>query len=156
MNRHLGEDSPSSIKAFFSNVVEWKKVDSHTVKLSLSSPDADMPIKLTQFQAKIAKEGTTNFSKGAGTGPYVVDSFEPGIKSVHSRNPNYWRSTGQHLDQIEVTAITDPNARLNALLAGDIDMATVLSAKSPWTRVTPNPIANFTKACLRNVTGQGS
>ena len=130
MNRHLGEDSPSSIAAFFSNVVEWKKIDSHTVKLSLSSPDADMPIKLTQFQAKIVKEGTTDFSKGAGTGPYVVDSFQPGIRSVHSRNPNYWRSTGQHLDQIEITAITDPNARLNALLSGDVDMATVLSAKS--------------------------
>ncbi|MBO68577.1 MAG: hypothetical protein CL398_09725 [Acidiferrobacteraceae bacterium] len=130
MNRHLGEDSPSSIKAFFANVVEWKKIDGSTVRLTLSSPDADMPIKLTQFQAKIVKQGTTDFSKGAGTGPYIVESFEPGIKSLHTRNPNYWRSTGQHLDQIEITAITDPNARLNALLSGSIDMMTVLSAKS--------------------------
>ena len=130
MNRHLGKDSPSSIKAFFAAVVEWKKIDSHTVKLSLSSPDADMPIKLTQFQAKIVKKDTTDFSKGAGTGPYLVESFQPGVKSVHVRNPNYWRDTGQHLDAIEITSITDPNARLNALLSGDIDMMTVLNAKS--------------------------
>ena len=130
MNRHLGKDSPSSIKAFFASVVEWKKIDSHTVKLTLSSPDADMPIKLTQFQAKIVKKDTTDFSKGAGTGPYLVESFQPGVKSGHVRNPNYWRDTGQYLDAIEITAITDPNARLNALLAGDVDMMTVLNAKS--------------------------
>ena len=32
MNRHLPEDSSSVIKAFFTNVTEWKKVDKHTVK----------------------------------------------------------------------------------------------------------------------------
>ena len=32
MNRHMGKDSASVIKAFFSNVTEWKKVDKYTVK----------------------------------------------------------------------------------------------------------------------------
>ncbi|GIT09435.1 MAG: hypothetical protein CM1200mP30_30650 [Pseudomonadota bacterium] len=32
MNRHLGEKTPSVIKGFFSQVKEWKKMDSHTVK----------------------------------------------------------------------------------------------------------------------------
>ena len=45
MNRHIAPGSPSSIKAFFSNVTEWKAVDKYTVKLILSSPDADMPYK---------------------------------------------------------------------------------------------------------------
>ncbi|MDP7281661.1 MAG: ABC transporter substrate-binding protein, partial [Candidatus Poribacteria bacterium] len=53
MNRHIAEGSPSSIGAFFTLVKEWKAVDKHTVKLTLSSPDADMPFKLTQPQAKI-------------------------------------------------------------------------------------------------------
>ena len=35
MNRHLGEKSPSVIKGFFSQVKEWKKMDSHTVKACL-------------------------------------------------------------------------------------------------------------------------
>ena len=128
MNRHITEDSPSSIKSFFANVVEWKAVDKHTVKLTLSSPDSDMPIKLTQPQAKIAKANATDWWK-AGSGPYMVDSFQAGVKSVHSRNNNYWRDTGQWLDGIEITAITDPNARLNALLAGSVDMITHINAK---------------------------
>ena len=128
MNRHIEDGSPSSIKSFFAQVTEWKAVDKHTVKLSLSSPDADMPYKLTQPQAKIVKKHTTNWWK-CGTGPYLVDEFQAGVKSTHVRNPNYWRDTGQHLDSMEITAITDPNARLNALLAGSVDMITAISAK---------------------------
>ena len=128
MNRHIEDGSPSSIKSFFSFVEEWKAVDKYTVKLTLSSPDADMPYKLTQPQAKIVKKNTHNWW-GAGTGPYVLDSFQAGVRSIHSRNNNYWRDTGQWLDNIEITAITDMNARLNALLSGSVDMITAISAK---------------------------
>jgi peptide/nickel transport system substrate-binding protein len=46
MNRHLGDDSASVVKSFFAAVTEWKKVDNYTVKVMLSSPDSDLPIKL--------------------------------------------------------------------------------------------------------------
>ena len=62
-------------KSFFSSVVEWKEVDRYTVKLSLSSPDADMPFKLTQPQAKIIKKNSMD-KWGAGTGPYLLDDFQ--------------------------------------------------------------------------------
>lgn len=128
MNRHIADGSPSSIASFFSNVVEWKEVDKYTVKLTLSSPDADMPVKLTQPQAKIVRKNAMDWWK-AGTGPYLTEAFQAGVKSEHSRNNNYWRDTGQWLDGIEVTAITDPDARLNALLAGSVDMATLMNAR---------------------------
>jgi len=126
MNRHIAEGSPSSIGSFFTNVTGWTAVDSHTVKLTLSSPDSDMPYKLTQPQAKIVKKD----SPLVGSGPYLIDEFQAGVKSTHSRNPNYWRDSGQHLDSIEITAITDPNARLNALLAGSVDMITAINPQS--------------------------
>ena len=126
MNRHIAEGSPSSIGSFFTNVTEWKAVDKHTVKLTLSSPDSDMPYKLTQPQAKIVRTDNPL----VGSGPYLIDEFQAGVKSTHSRNPNYWRDTGQHLDSIEITAITDPNARLNALLAGSVDMITAINPQS--------------------------
>ena len=58
-----------------------------------------------------------------------MESFEPGVKSVHKRNENYWREGG-NLDAIEITAITDPLARVNALLAGDIQLATSIDPKA--------------------------
>ena len=128
MNRHLGEDSVSVIKAFFASVSEWKKLDSHTVKAILSSPDADLPTKLGEKQAKIVKKDTTDFTKGNGTGPFLLESFEPGVKSAHDRNENYWRD-GPNFDALEITAITDPIARVNALVAGDVQLIMRVDAK---------------------------
>ena len=72
MNRHIASGSPSSIKSFFASVIEWRALDKYTVKLNLNSPDADMPIKLTQPQANIVKANTMNWWD-AGTGPYRMD-----------------------------------------------------------------------------------
>lgn len=119
MNRHMGEDSTSVIKSVLASIQEWKKVNSHEVQCILNTPNSDLPTLLGLFQTKIVKNGTTG--DGIGTGPFVLDSFEPGVKSVHSRNENYWRE-GANLDAIEITAITDQVARVNALIAGDVQM----------------------------------
>ncbi len=119
MNRHMGDDSTSVIKSVLASIQEWKKVNSHEVKCILNTPNSDLPTLLGLFQTKIVKNGTTG--DGIGTGPFVLDSFEPGVKSVHSRNENYWRE-GANLDVIEITAITDQVARVNALIAGDVQM----------------------------------
>jgi peptide/nickel transport system substrate-binding protein len=129
MRRHLGKDSPSVIKALMASVNEWKKVDSHTVKAILSTPDSDLPAKLGEKQAKIVKKDTKDFKKGNGSGPFLLESFQPGVKSTHVRNKNYWRE-GPNLDAIEMTAITDPIARVNALIAGDMHLITRVDAKS--------------------------
>ena len=128
MRRHLGKDSPSVIKALLASVSEWKKVDSYTVKAILSTPDSELPTKLGEKQAKIVKKDTKNFTKGNGTGPFLLESFEPGMKSIHVRNKNYWRE-GPNLDALEMTAITDPVARVNALIAGDVHLITKAGAK---------------------------
>ena len=121
MKRHQGEQSTSVIKALLETVKEWKKTGPMEVKAILSSPNADLPTLLGMFQTKIVQDGTTG--GGIGTGPYVMDSFQPGVKSVHSRNQNYWRE-GPNLDAIEITAITDPVARVNALISGDMQLVT--------------------------------
>ena len=123
MKRHQGEQSTSVIKSLLETVKEWKKTGPMEVKAVLSSPNADLPTLLGMFQTKIVQDGTTG--GGIGTGPYVMDSFQPGVKSVHSRNQNYWRE-GPNLDAIEITAITDPVARVNALISGDMQLVTQL------------------------------
>jgi peptide/nickel transport system substrate-binding protein len=161
MNRHLGEDSASVIKAFFSTVQEWKKVDSHTVKAILGSPDSDLPAKLGEKQAKIVKKDTVDFRQGNGTGPFLLDSFEPGVRSTHVRNENYWRE-GANFDAVEVTAITDPLARANALIAGDIDLINQVDSKSvalveqaEGVRVVSTPSSGFAGICILKNTAPG-
>lgn len=127
MKRHQGESSTSGIKSLLASVKEWKKVGRYEVKAILSSSNADLPIVLGVYQAKIVKNGTQG--DGIGTGPFTLESFEPGIKSVHKRNENYWRK-GASLDAIEMTAITDSVARVNALIAGDVQLISQVDPKA--------------------------
>ena len=162
MNRHLGEESPSTAKALVGSVKEWRKIDSHTVKAELNSPDSDLPIKLGEKQFKIAKIDTEDFRQGIGTGPFVLESFEPGVRSVHSRNPNYWRD-GPNFDALEITAITDPIARVNALIAGDVDLIVNVDAKSidlvdqaEGVRLVSTPSGLYGGVCILKNTDPGS
>jgi peptide/nickel transport system substrate-binding protein len=161
MNRHLGEDSLSTAKSFFATVKEWKKVDSHTVKAVLTSPDSDLPAKLGEKQTKVVKKDTVDFKLGNGTGPFVLESFEAGVRSTHVRNENYWRE-GANFDAVEITAITDPLARANALIAGDVDLINQVDAKSvalveqsEGVRIVSTPSSGFAGICILKNTAPG-
>ena len=121
MNRHLGEESVSTVKSLVASVVEWKKVDQYTIKAVLSESFADLATVLGEKQFKIVQDGTTDFTNPVGTGPYRLVDFQPGVRSRHVRNDAYWRSGG-NFEEIEIFGITDPVARVNALLSGDVDM----------------------------------
>ena len=137
MNRHLGKDSKSKAKPLVEMIKEWKKVDATTVKAILSSPNADLAAALGTFHFRIVQDGTTDFSKAVGTGPFKLKTFQPGVKSVHVRNDDHWAGP-PNVDEVEIFAITDTAARLNALLAGNVDMIGNLSPKN-ITEVESNP-----------------
>ena len=129
MNRHYGEKSTSKAKTLVADVKEWKKVDSHTVKAIMKTPNGDLPVILGTPHFKILKDGTTDFQNPVGTGPYKMTEYKPGVRSISDRWDGYWREGG-NVDQIEITAITDPVARLSAMLSGDIDLMQALDPKA--------------------------
>ncbi len=62
--------------------------------------------------------------KTNGTGPFVVVSHEPGVKTVFKPNPNWWDKAHQvfNFDEVVFTTIKAPATRMAALLTGEIDM----------------------------------
>ena len=127
MNRHIADDSTSVMKSILASVKGWRKTGPNEVKAEMNTPNADLPSVLGLYQAKIIKEGSKG--GGNGTGPFSVELFEPGVKSLHKRNENYWRE-GANLDAIEMSAITDPVARVNAVISGDIQMAAFIEPEA--------------------------
>ena len=103
MMRHIGEESLSKAKVLVGTVKEWVKDDDYTVRAVLDAPNAELPVILGTFHFKIVKNGTTEFQNPVGTGPYTLDEFKPGVRSVHTKNDNYWNDAheGPYLDQIE-------------------------------------------------------
>lgn len=60
-----------------------------------------------------------------GTGPFILEQFEPGNVASYRRNPAYWGPAERQplLDTLDLVQLNDSAARLNALLAGQIDVA---------------------------------
>jgi peptide/nickel transport system substrate-binding protein len=130
IQRHLDKDVGSGAKAFVENVAEGIVEDKHTVRFKLKGPDADFPVIMGTYQMKIVPVGTKDFSTAPGTGPFKLQEFKPGVRSLAHRNENYWEEGRPYLDEIEWFGISDHNARMNALLAGDISMMSGLDPKA--------------------------
>ena len=56
-----------------------------------------------------------------GTGPYMLVSRAPGIKTVYKRNPNWWDKHSGNVQEIVYTQISNDATRLAALVSGEID-----------------------------------
>jgi peptide/nickel transport system substrate-binding protein len=56
-----------------------------------------------------------------GTGPYMLASRAPGIRTVYRRNPGYWGKIEGNVQEIVYTPIGNDATRLAALVSGEID-----------------------------------
>lgn len=56
-----------------------------------------------------------------GTGPYMLASRQPGIKTVYKRNPNWWGKFEGNVQEIVYQQISNDATRLAALVSGEID-----------------------------------
>src|SRR5262245_25960865 len=57
-----------------------------------------------------------------GTGPFIVESHQPGVKTVFKANPNWWRKPEHNLKEIIFTPISSDATRVAALLSGEVDV----------------------------------
>ncbi|MBR1218482.1 ABC transporter substrate-binding protein [Bradyrhizobium sp. U87765 SZCCT0131] len=58
-----------------------------------------------------------------GTGAFMIESHEPGVKTVFKANPNWWRKPLEHnLKEIVFTPIKSDATRVAALLSGEVDL----------------------------------
>ena len=130
LQRHLDPAVGSKVNAIAKQMTGFRAVDPLTVEVTLAAPNGDLPTILAMHHFMIVADGTTDFTKGNGTGAFLVERFEPGVRSIAKRNPNYWKDGRPYLDSFEFFAIPDDTARVNALLSGDIQLAAAISPRS--------------------------
>lgn len=106
-------------------------VDSHTVRLNLPVPDITIIVGAADYPAAIVHPSFDGTAEGMlanpiGTGPYLPESMEVGVKGVLIRNDNHkwWNEgNGAYLERIEyIDYGTDPTAFFAAAEADEIDM----------------------------------
>ena len=108
--RHKDEKVASSARQLAANIKNVSKDGPDGLVIELTSPDVDLPVLIGIFQFAIVKDGTSDFSKPTGSGAFSVKEFQPGIRTVLARNPNFWKEGRPYIDEFEMFAIVDPAA----------------------------------------------
>jgi len=125
------------------------------VIVELTGANADLPAMLAQSHFLIVKAGAAR-PDGNGTGPFTLGEFKPGIRTVVLRNRDYWVAGRPYLDRIEIIAIPDEVGRINALLAGDVQIINAINPHatrrvemSPGHKVVSTPSALYSNLIAR-------
>ncbi|MGB5868697.1 MAG: ABC transporter substrate-binding protein [Albidovulum sp.] len=106
-------------------------VDDNTVKLTLPAPDITLIVGMADYPEAVVHSSYDNGDPSAnpiGTGPYLPESNEVGVKQVLVRNADHtWWGTevygGPYVDRIEYIDLgTDPSAFAAAAGSDEIDL----------------------------------
>jgi peptide/nickel transport system substrate-binding protein len=110
-------------------------VDKHTVRIVLNGPAATFLINLGgKYNGVIPKDsagdGKALLTKAVGTGPFMVEEFDPSRRWALKRNPAYWGPQKPLLDGIVYQAIPDESSIVAGLRTGQVQFAEFSSALS--------------------------
>ncbi|WP_330250321.1 ABC transporter substrate-binding protein [Nocardia sp. NBC_00565] len=95
------------------------------VVIALPEPNTQLPL-LVQLMTFTVKKDTTDFTKAIGTGPFRLESYQDGNARL-VRNER-WHGPAPLLDAIEITMFDSVTALGNAVLGGQIDLASNVGA----------------------------
>ena len=120
-------NSPSSFATFTKPIVDVKVVDPHTIVFKTATAHVLLPSDLGSvlIVPKGNEKATTddyNSGKAAiGTGPYKFAEYIPNQRVVLKANYGYWGAE-EPWDKVTFKILTNPAARVAALLSGDVQM----------------------------------
>lgn len=123
-------------------IASVEAVDDLTVKLTLTQPDPTILARLVNTSFSITNadairaEGGTDAadaatadtaetwlnSASAGSGPYVLESWEPQVETVLVRNPNYW-GEAPYFERVVIVNQPEAATQAVALRTGEVDLA---------------------------------
>ena len=141
----------SSVKPDLASVDEVVVVDEYTVDLMLGGPGAALPALLSDRAGMMVSPAAFDNEdldlRPVGTGAYQVDDHQPGSLITYEPFPDYWDPEAQTLGGIEISMQLDPEARLRALQADEIDATTlnpdqIEAAEAAGLEVQTSPIAS--------------
>jgi peptide/nickel transport system substrate-binding protein len=105
-------------------------LDRATVRFTLKEPNAwfldNLASSFTWLIAREAVEQHGDLRKAEsciGTGPWMLERYEPNVKLTFVRNPHYFVPGLPYADGVEVTVDADTGSRLASWLSGKYDFA---------------------------------
>ena len=132
----------SQLRAYSNSAGMPRKIDDLTIEFTTNGPN---PVELdyiatinimskawceknhaTKPQNYAGKEDMATAHQANGTGPYMLKSREPDVKTVLAKNPAWWGIKAGlfegNVDEVVFTPIGSDATRLAALISGEVDL----------------------------------
>ena len=121
--RHAQEKrAGSQLRVLYNLVTDVETSDERTAVLRFRRPYPAM-LDLLELTYVLDEQVATDLkAKPAGSGPFMVESWQPGNELVLKRNPHHWDAPRPYLDGVIQRAIPDAQSLVAALQAGDVDL----------------------------------
>lgn len=119
----------------YRNIDATEVVDEHTVKFRLKQPFSAFINQLAHPSGAMICPNTLKLSKKdiafnpCGTGPYLLDKYNPAEFLVVKKNPNYWQKGLPKLDSISFRPVLEDATRVAMLRTGEAHFADVVPAE---------------------------
>ncbi len=115
-------------RAILEMVDKVEAPDKYTVKFTLREPNAWFIDRLASTSTWIiAKESVDQYGdlkrpeSVVGTGPWMLQSYEPSVRITFVRNPTYFVPGLPYADGVDITISPDPAAAFAQFLSGEFD-----------------------------------
>lgn len=128
----------SDTKLYVAPIKEMRKLDNHTVEMVTKDPFPILPDLISGWlimskgwseknQSQVptdVRKGKENFASAQanGTGPFLLGTRQPGVRTVLKANPKWWGAREHNLDEVVFTPIANDATRVAALISGEIDL----------------------------------
>lgn len=104
-----------------------KTVAIHLKGAQASNPGLEIPVVPKHVWEAVEDPAEfMNDSEVVGSGPYLLESYEPNQQITLKSNPNFWRGEPA-VDRIQYVYYTNSDAQVQALRSGEVDFVTGLS-----------------------------
>lgn len=117
---------------------KFVKIDDHTVDVVLTSPNPILNAQWDTWYIMSRKWAEANNAvaptpaaatapsfaalNANGTGPFRIESHQPGVKTVFKPNAGWWGKPEHNLTEVIFTPINSDATRVAALLSGEVDI----------------------------------
>jgi peptide/nickel transport system substrate-binding protein len=135
--RLIGDPEKNQNAALFTDLdlAAIKALDGRTVRVPLKRARGDFVEGILALSSPVYPAGVSDFAKPVGSGPFRLVSSQPGGPVELVAYKDYWGGVPS-ISELEIRPINDPEARLNAVRAGQIDYAIGITPTGAATAAT--------------------
>ena len=96
-----------------------REIDRRTVEIACTAPSFEFPTALCSYGTRIVPDGSRDFDRPVGTGPFRFESFDPGQQLTVNAYQDYWDGAPS-IRRLRLLS-ADSEARTSALRSGQAD-----------------------------------